>query len=81
MDTNLLVYMLLINFCLFFVYSLVHSVLLDYLNECNDEDRAEMITAFSPFIPSLASTKEGVRASMICFWNSIVKDRRVSNEQ
>lgn len=64
-----------------FVYSLVHSVLLDYLNECNDEDRTEMITAFSPFIPSLASTKEGVRSSMICFWNSIVKDRRVSREQ
>lgn len=56
--------------------SLVHSVLLDYLNECNDEDRAEMITAYSPFIPSLASTKDGVRSSMICFWNSIVKDRR-----
>ncbi|KAJ6637486.1 Protein penguin [Pseudolycoriella hygida] len=56
--------------------SLIHAVLLDYLNECNDEDRAEMITAVSPFIPSLASTKEGVRSSMICFWNSIVKDRR-----
>lgn len=63
---------------LYCFYSLVHSVLLDYLNECNDEDRTEMITAFAPFIPSLASTKDGVRSSMICFWNSIVKDRRVS---
>ncbi len=64
-----------------FFFSLVHSVLLDYLNECNDEDRTEMITAFSPFIPSLASTKDGVRSSMICFWNSIVKDRRVSESR
>lgn len=58
--------------------SLIHAVLLDYLNECNEEDRNELITAYSPYIPSLASTKDGVRASMICFWNSIVKDRRVS---
>jgi len=56
-------------------------VLLDYLNECNDEDRNEIITAFLPYIPSLASTKDGVRSSMICFWNSIVKDRRVSNRK
>lgn len=56
--------------------SLVHAVLLDYLNLCNEEDRNEIITAYSPYIPSLASTKDGTRASIICFWNSIVKDRR-----
>lgn len=58
--------------------SLVHSVLLDYLNECNEEEKAELVTMYSPYIPSLASTRDGVRAAMICFWNSIVKDRRVS---
>lgn len=58
--------------------SLVHSVLLEYLNECNDEDRMEIITTYSPYIPSLASTKDGTSASIICFWHSIVKDRRVS---
>lgn len=56
----------------------MHAVLLDYLNECNDEDRNEIVAAYSPYIPSLASTKDGVRAAIICFWNSIVKDRRVS---
>lgn len=56
--------------------AIVHSVLLDYLQECSEEDRAEMIAAYSPYIPSLSSTKDGVRASMICFWNSIVKERR-----
>lgn len=61
--------------------SLVHSVLLDYLNVCNEQDRGEIVTAFSPYIPSLASTKDGVRAAMICFWNSIVKERRVSQRQ
>lgn len=58
--------------------SVIHAVLLDYLNEAKEEDRNEIIAAYSPYIPSLASTKEGVRAAMICFWNSIVKERRVS---
>lgn len=57
---------------------LVHSVLLDFLNECGEADKAEIVTMFSPYIPSLASTRDGVLAAMSCFWNSIVKDRRVS---
>lgn len=60
---------------------LVHAVLLDFLNQCNDEDKQELITAFSPFVPSLASTKDGVRAAIICFWNSVAKDRRVGFHQ
>lgn len=63
--------------CIFFFLSLIHSILLDFLNECSDEDRIEMVVAFSPYIPSLSSTKNGVRAATICFWQSIVKDRRV----
>lgn len=57
----------------------MHAVLLDYLNECNEEDRGEIIAAFLPHIAALASTKDGVHAAMLCFWHSIVKDRRVSN--
>ncbi|XP_031628885.1 protein penguin [Contarinia nasturtii] len=56
--------------------SLVHAVLLDYLSECNEEDRGEIIADFLPHIAALASTKDGVRAAMFCFWHSIVKDRR-----
>lgn len=62
----------------FFFISLVHSVLLDYMSECSEEHRGEIITAFLPHIAALASTKDGVRAAMACFWHSIVKDRRVS---
>lgn len=64
----------------FFIYSLVHAVLCDYLNECTEEDRGEIIAAFLPHIAALASTKDGVLAAMTCFWHSIVKDRRVSTE-
>lgn len=56
--------------------SLVHAVLWEYLNVCSDEEREEMKVAYSPYIPSLASTKDGVRASMMFFANSIVKERR-----
>lgn len=63
----------------FLFYSLVHAVLCDYLKECNEEDRGEIITAFLPHIAALASTKDGVLAAMTCFWHSIVKDRRVSS--
>lgn len=55
---------------------LVHAVLLDFLNICSEEERIEMAITFNPFIPSLASTKDGARASMVIFFNSIVKDRR-----
>lgn len=61
-----------------FKYSLVHSVLLDFLTVCSEEEKSEIAVAFTPYIPSLASTKDGVRVSMIFFWNAIVKDRRVS---
>lgn len=55
---------------------LVHAVLLDFLTICSEEERIEMAITFNPFIPSLASTKDGSRASMVIFFNSIVKDRR-----
>lgn len=61
--------------------SLVHAVLLDYLGECTEEDRGEIIATYLPHIAALASTKDGVRAAMLCFWHSIVKDRRVSIEK
>lgn len=58
--------------------SLFHAVLVDYLGECKDTDKGEIITELIPYIPSLATTKDGVRAALMCFWHSIVKDRRVS---
>lgn len=58
--------------------SLVHAVLLEFLTVCSEEERIEMAVSFNPYIPSLASTKDGSRAAMVIFFNSIVKDRRVS---
>lgn len=59
--------------------SLLHAVLLDYLSECGEEDRNEIITAYLPNIAALASTKDGARAAIVMFWHSATKDRRVSS--
>lgn len=56
--------------------SLVHAVLLEFLTVCSEEERIEMAQAFNPYLPSLASTKDGSRAAMVIFFNSVVKDRR-----
>lgn len=56
--------------------SLVHAVLLEYLTVCTEEERIEMAVSYNAYIPSLASTKDGARAAMVIFFNSIVKDRR-----
>lgn len=55
---------------------LVHAVLLEFLTVCSEEERIEMAVNYNPYIPSLASTKDGARAAMVIFFNSIVKDRR-----
>lgn len=56
----------------------MHAILCEFLTECSENDLEEIRVAYSPYIPSLASTKDGVRASIIFFSNAPVKDRRVS---
>lgn len=56
--------------------SLVHEVLFDYLNECTEIDKNEMIQALIPFVAQLESTKEGTQAAIMCFLHSVTKDRR-----
>ncbi|GAB0094116.1 Protein penguin [Sergentomyia squamirostris] len=56
--------------------SLFHGVLLEYLQDCSEEDKAEMATAFSGLLASLASTKDGTRAATLCFWYGAAKERR-----
>lgn len=56
--------------------SLIHAVLLEYLEECSEEDRNEIINLFSPMIPSLVTTQKGCKAAILCFWHSATKERR-----
>lgn len=58
--------------------SLVHSVLLEYLKEIEDEEKKEeIINIYGPLIPHLLTTRDGCSASIECFYHSPAKNRRV----
>lgn len=56
--------------------SLVHAVLLEFIEEAAETDRNEMITAFIPHLATIASTKQGSRAAVLCYLYSVAKERR-----
>lgn len=56
--------------------SLVHAVLLEFIEEAAELERNEIITAFIPHLAAIASTKQGSRAAALCYLYSVAKDRR-----
>lgn len=56
--------------------SLVHAVLLEYIEEAEEQDRNEIITAYTSHLAAIASTKQGSRAAVLCYLYSIAKERR-----
>lgn len=58
--------------------TLVHSVLLDFLRNCNKEDRSEMIVMFRSLIAELSKSKDGAKSAMICLWHGTNKDRKAA---
>lgn len=56
--------------------SLIHAVLLEYLEEAGENDRNEVITAYIPHLAAIASTKCGARAAILCYLQSVAKERR-----
>lgn len=56
--------------------SLVHAVLLEFIEEAGEADRNEIITAFIPHLATIASTKQGSRAAVLCYLYSVAKERR-----
>lgn len=56
--------------------SLVHAVLLEFIEEAAEIDRNEIITAFIPHLATIASTKQGSRAAVLCYLYSVAKERR-----
>ncbi|XP_059059205.1 protein penguin [Achroia grisella] len=55
---------------------LLHSVLYDYIRECNAEERVELITTLSPLIVPLSNSLPGVNAASICVWQGTNKDKK-----
>jgi len=56
--------------------SLVHAVLLEFIEEAGEQERNEIITAFTPHLATIASTKQGSRAAVLCYLYSVAKERR-----
>lgn len=56
--------------------SLIHSVLLEFIEEAGETDRNEIITSFIPHLAAIASTKAGSRSAALCYLYSVAKERR-----
>lgn len=56
--------------------SLIHAVLLEFIEEAGEQERGEIVTAFIPHLATIASTKQGSRAAILCYLYSVAKERR-----
>lgn len=56
--------------------SLVHAVLLEFIEEAEEQDRSEIIAAYTTHLAAIASTKPGSRAAVLCYIYSAAKERR-----
>ncbi|KAG5672380.1 hypothetical protein PVAND_002512 [Polypedilum vanderplanki] len=56
--------------------SLVHAVLLEFLENADEKNKNEVITAYIPHLSAIASTKAGARAAILCYLQSVAKERR-----
>ncbi|XP_076278497.1 pumilio and CPL domain-containing protein penguin [Lasioglossum baleicum] len=58
-------------------YTLVQTILLEYLHECSTEDRSEMIVTLKDSIVELSQTKPGSKIVVLCIWHGTNKDRKL----
>lgn len=56
---------------------LIHCVLLEFLSNCSNEDRTEMIVTLRNFILELSESKIGSKVAVTCIWNGTNKDRKI----
>uniref|UniRef100_T1J1K3 PUM-HD domain-containing protein n=1 Tax=Strigamia maritima TaxID=126957 RepID=T1J1K3_STRMM len=58
-------------------YSLIHKVLLDYLEYCDETDRNEMIDTIKLSVVQILHTRDGSRVALKCIWNGSAKIRKL----
>ncbi|CAG9860728.1 unnamed protein product [Phyllotreta striolata] len=56
---------------------LVQTLLCQFLGECTEEDRKEMIGQLASHIVVISNSKDGARAAMQCIWHGSNKDRKI----
>ena len=57
--------------------TLLHCVLLEFLNNCSLEDKKEIIAMLKSSIVELSQTKFGSQVAVICIWHGSNKDRKI----
>ncbi|XP_022900373.2 protein penguin [Onthophagus taurus] len=58
--------------------NLVQTVLSQYLSECSENDRSELLTQLAPHSVVLSNSKDGARVVMMIIWLGTNKDRKVA---
>ncbi|KRT81565.1 hypothetical protein AMK59_6124 [Oryctes borbonicus] len=56
---------------------LIQSVLYQYITECNENDRNDLISQLASHAVILCNSKDGSRTVMECIWHGTNKDRKV----
>ncbi|XP_050588499.1 protein penguin [Bombus affinis] len=57
--------------------TLLHCVLLEFLNNCSLEDKKEIIAMLKSSMVELSQTKFGSQVAVICIWHGSNKDRKI----
>ncbi|XP_033335264.2 pumilio and CPL domain-containing protein penguin [Megalopta genalis] len=58
-------------------FTLVQTILLEYICECSSEDRSEMIVMLKDSVVELSQTKPGSKIVVQCIWHGTNKDRKL----
>ncbi|XP_046818871.1 protein penguin [Vespa crabro] len=56
---------------------LLQTVIWEYLTNCSNVDRSEMIVMLRSLIVELSNTKVGTKVAMLCIWHGTNKDRKI----
>ncbi len=55
------------------MFSIIHRVLLEYLQNCDANQRSEMIDLLAEHLVHMIHTKDGAQVAMTCIWNGSAK--------
>jgi len=58
-------------------HSLTHRLLNEYFENCNAEQRTEMIDAIKERVAEIVHTRDGAHAALHCVWYGTAKDRKI----
>ena len=55
------------------MFSIIHSVFLEYFQNCDNKDKLEMIDLLSEHLVHMIHTKDGANVAMQCIWHGSAK--------